>query len=358
MTTKGPFYPYFFLGIFLFCWISFPKSLVDRVRAWSVGAVTPFAPRASLDEFSSLRMENQYLRSQIEAAYQWLLADQQVNKQCQLLQELEKETDRSADMDGRAFFQRRIEHLKQRLRGELVSLPAQVIYRNPVTWSSSIWVNVGEEDNGPSNLSLIAKNSPVLAGGSLVGVVDYVGRRQSRIRLITDAGLSPAVRAVRGTIQNREIAGLIDTLAERLKDRSDLFVSKEEQGRILASLQGVLSKTGLDGGERYLAKGELMGSSAPFWRSRGSFLKGIGFNFDYPDEEGNPQQAIPILQEGDFLVTSGLDGVFPADIPVGVVTKVSAPYSGMSSYEIEARPTAVHLNDLQTVFILPPVNAE
>ncbi len=356
MTARHSFYPYLLLGILLFCWISFPKSLVDRARAWSVGIITPFPPKPSREEISSLRIENQHLRTQLEAAYEWLLGDRHVSQQVQVLKELDKEISKVSEGEWKSFLQRRAAHLKTRLRGEAISVPAQVIYRDPAAWSSSLWVNAGEEENLKIGQTLIAKNSPVLAAGNLVGVVDYVGKRQSRIRLITDAGLSPAVRAVRGAIQNREVAQLLETLIDRLNMRSDLFDSSEEKNSALAHIKELRSKIGLDWDAGYLAKGEIMGSSAPFWRSRGPLLKGVGFNFDYPDEEG--KSSLPLLQEGDFLVTSGLDGVFPPGLRVGTVAKVQAPHSGGYAYEIEVRPAAPNLNDLQTVFILPPVNAE
>lgn len=127
---------------------------------------------------------------------------------------------------------------------------------------------------------------------------------------------------------------------------------------------------GKTGEEEYLAKGELHGSSAPFWRSRGISLKGIGFNFDYPDEEGpsrdlkngrptgNSAGAIPLLKEGDLLVTSGLDGVFPQGLLVATVSSIAPLKEGSYAYEIEARPLASNLNDLQAVFILPSLSSE
>ncbi len=321
------------------------------MRAWSVGAVTPLPAPAHPDELSLLRAENQSLRSQVEMAYEWLLGDRRLDQQLKARQELEKKP-------GTELLQRRVASLRTRLKGEILSIPAQVIYRDLASWSSSLWVNVGEEDNRQLGKALIAKNSPVLASGSLVGVVDYVGARQSRIRLITDAGLSPAVRAARGAIQNREVASLVETLCQRLEERADLMASQDDKGRLISSLKALHGRLGLGWDESYLAKGELMGSSSPFWRSRGCLLKGVGFNFDYPDEEGKPPRSSPILKEGDFLVTSGLDGVFPAGLQVGTVTQVHPPHPGGYSYDIEVRPTAAHLNDLRTVFVLPPVSSD
>ena len=347
---RSSFTPYLLLGLFLFAWVSLPKSLVDRMRAWSVGAVTPFSEQPVQEEVSRLKRENQHLAAQVEMAYEWLLADRHVNELAQVLKEFgpaEKQT---------PVLQRRADHMKERLKAEAIALPASVIYRDSASWSNSLWINVGQEDNARVKETVVAKNSPVLAEGNLVGVVDYVGRKQSRIRLITDAGLSPAVRAVRGAIQDREMARLIKTLSERIKGRADLFASGDEQGQLLDRLNRLNGK--LKGGtdEDFLAKGQLMGSISPFWRSKGQILKGVGFNFAYPDEP--LKTGVPLLREGDFVVTSGLDGVFPSGIPVGVVTQVTPPDIGGYSYEIEVQPMARNLNDLQTVSVLPPLSGD
>lgn len=303
-------YPFFALGLALFCWINLPKTVSDQLRSVAVSALSHFAVRPECDagELARLKLENQNLRAQVEHVYEWLVHDQRMGEQVELYKELVKKTGEKPDC---TFFQRRAAHLRALLQKQLFSVPAQVIYRDPSSWSSSLWVNVGEENNQTLGCSVVSKNSPVISDGALVGVVDYVGKKQARVRLITDSGLSPAVRAVRGI--NLE-----------------------------------------DG---YLAKGEVHGSSAPFWRSRGPILKGVGFNYDYPDEEGHARDLngpVPLLKEGDVLLTSGLDGVFPPGLQVGFVTRIAPLKEGSYAYEMEARPAASHLNDLQSVFILPP----
>ena len=316
--------PFLTLTLFLFCWINLPKSLSDSLRSL---AITPFRSNSQPEphELSRLQVENQSLRTQLDHVYDWLLFDQQVKGE---------------------FSQNRSSHLRELLSQQLSSLPAHVIYRDPSSWSSTIWVNVGEESNEAIGQTLIGKNSPVLADGALVGVVDYVGRKQARIRLITDSGLSPSVRVCRGGTQNRELAHRIQALLNQLEKRSEL-------APLVLQLQKLKEESGPweDG---YLAKGEVHGSSAPFWRSRSPMLKGIGFNFDYPDKEGFSQKGAPILKEGDLLVTSGLDGVFPAGLRVGTVTGIDPLQEGGYAYDIQVRPAVTHLNDLQTVFILPP----
>ena len=109
----------------------------------------------------------------------------------------------------------------------------------------------------------------------------------------------------------------------------------------------------------YLAKGEIFGSSSPLWRSRSPILKGIGFNYDFADEEGpardlrtgepygrkgkkNLSPCLPRGHSGD----NGLDGVFPAGYRVAMVSKVHMLKEGASSYEIEAVATAGNLDEI------------
>lgn len=200
---------------------------------------------------------------------------------------------------------------------------AEVIFRSPSTWNSSLWINVGTETNQNLGKIIVAKNSPVLYGRSLVGVIDYAGLNQSRVRLITDSGLTPSVRAVR--------------------------------------FQGESS--------HFLAKGELYGSSAPLWRQETHRLKGIGFNYDFADAEGpardlrtgksqdptRPKPALPLIQVGDHLLTTGLDGLFPTGLDVAIVAKVHPLKEGDYYYEIEADATAGNLDRLSFVFVLPPL---
>ncbi len=163
----------------------------------------------------------------------------------------------------------------------------------------------------------------------------------------------------RGGLQNRELARQLDSLRKQLEKRDDLFSSAAVKELFLNQLNGLAKGSEVQWEDGYLAKGEVHGSSAPFWRSRGPILRGIGFNFDYSDDEGSPRDlrgGVPILKEGDLLITSGLDGVFPLGLQVGTVAKIEPLKEGSYSYEIKVRPSAGNLNDLQTLFILPPVS--
>ena len=97
-------------------------------------------------------------------------------------------------------------------------------------------------------------------------------------------------------------------------------------------------------------------------------LKGVGFNYNMADEEG-PARSLRsgqpvgastapgrvLIQTGDLLVTSGLDGISPPGIPVAIATKIAPLKEGSYSYELEAKPAAGSLDDLSTVFVLPPL---
>ncbi len=126
----------------------------------------------------------------------------------------------------------------------------------------------------------------MLLGTSIVGIVEYVGDHQSRVRLITDSRLTPSVRVSRGGEQNRYILENLEALAFALELREDLFASPEEKGQMARQLYNLKKMLIQQTGDIYLAKGELHGTSRPLWRSRSQVLRGIGFNYDFADSEG------------------------------------------------------------------------
>jgi len=249
----------------------------------------------------------------------------------------------------------KLELAKLKVRGadHTSVVTAHVIYRNPHSWGSSLWVDISGKH--------VEKNSPVLSGSALIGLVDFVGKKQARVRLITDSGFKPSVRAVRGSLQNVQLYEHIDSVLRQLQGRVDLPIEEKEQMKLVAGLERLQHSLSLDRQSWYLAKGVLEGGGSPLWRSRNHLLKGIGFNYDFADERGPARPLTsdpPILQAHDLLVTTGLDGIFPPGLRVAEVSKVLPLKEGAYAYEIEAIPVVKNLDSIQTVFIIPSMSNE
>ncbi len=336
--------PYLFFIGFLLLLLGFPQDASERMRCFAVSSFSPSwrglqsvkqsalhllmiplpgsaanLAQASL-EIEQLKQENLRLKTQLASVREWLLEEKRVQEQMERWKALFQKEE--VDPSLREFFQRRGAYLVTLLERDLWSIPAKVVFREPASWNSRLWLNIGEKDNEKLRRKIVAKNSPVVVGTALVGVIEYVGPTQSRVRLLSDAGLTPSVRAVRG---------------------DDL-----------------------------LAKGELHGNSAPLWRCPNQTLYGVGFNYDYADQEGPARdlrsgtplsgskkgEAFPLLRPGDLLITTGMDGIFPPGLRVGVVSRIGPLKEGACSYELEAKAALGNLHELTHVRVFPPLNFE
>jgi rod shape-determining protein MreC len=355
---KVAYHSYFLLALLLFCMMSFSEETTESLRSATVSSLSPcwkavnkikshtlcflsgpFWLNHPIEttnelELEQLKQENQILRTQIESVREWLLNEDRLQEQLKRLIWLNRAG--SEESKWSAFFQRRGQELCELLALQVVSVPAQVIFREPSSWSSSVWLNIGEQDNIRLGKHVICKNSPVLSGTSIVGIVEYVGSCQSRVRLITDSRLRPSVRSVRGNEQNRHLTEQMDTLLFALEIRQDLFSSHPELEGLICQLKQLHAILTQQSEGAYLAKGELFGSSGSLWRSRSRVLKGLGFNYDFPDLEGpsrdlrtgiaysSRSEPISILRPGDLLLTTGFDGVFPLDFALLLYLRLSS----------------------------------
>lgn len=370
-----PFILFFSLLLLL---MSIPSGLRDKIRGIAVAFTAPLwektiqvksyvlggAPSEAAilaeQERLLLKIENQRLKNEIGQAQELIKEAFHLNDYVHKLGMAEP---------FQATIKHHLEDLKKIAQLRLEAIPARVIYRTPSIWNSSLWINVGEETNQILGKPVVAKNSPIVVGSSLVGVIDYVGKRQSRVRLITDSGLFPSVRAARGQPQGRWLSENIHTLMDNLVERDDLFASKKEKENFFMKLKSLKKKLLQSSDCSYLAKGEISGSSAPLWRSSGCLLKGIGFNYDFPDSDGpardlrsgvvyktgSKEKPQPLLKVHDVLVTTGLDGVFPADLNVAEVIEIFPLREGDYYYELLALPTAGNLDELSLLFVMPPL---
>jgi rod shape-determining protein MreC len=359
---------YLFLGLALFALLSLPLKTVNRLRGATLAFFTsfwnhslfnsPIRLQATESERCRLETENHLLRLEIGKLRTII---EQEHELASLLKEMK--------LYGALDRVRRYEELNFLSEMMIQCIPARVIYRDPSIWYSSFWVNAGEETNEKEKMQIIVKNSPVILGRSVVGAIDYVGKKQSRVRLITDLGINPSVRAVRGMPQNAHLLDSVEGLLRSLNSRKDLSLSKEEE-RALSSILEKMKKMLAAPLENWqLGKGILHGSGSALWRTRVPLLKGSGFNYDFADQEGPARDlltgkpldnssdfpAMPLIKVNDLLVTTGMDGVFPPGLKVAEVTKVYPLREGAYTYDIEALPTVCQWDGLHTVFIIPPL---
>jgi rod shape-determining protein MreC len=332
---------FFILPLLLLLCLSLPQHVTDRIRS-KIVATFPATTQNDVQELSTLRLENYQLRTQLDLVYEWLGSEKRIREQADLYRQINVSND---------FLARRSDEMKRLLQKQTMAAFARVVHRDPSSWSSTCWIDVGEENNLSLGQKIIAKNSPVVFGSALVGVVEYVGKKQSRVRFITDSGLKTAVRAIRGSVLDREIASSAHSLLDKMKKHPH----PDPQAIDLLSHLALPVRWE----DTFLAKGELCGSSATYFRSLSSTLKGMGFNCDFKDPE-SPSRYLrsDILKPGDLLITSGLDGVFPPGLKVAIVTKIEPLQAGAFSYDLEATPLAQDLADLTSVYVLPPVAME
>lgn len=246
-------------------------------------------------------------------------------------------------------------HILQEI-GFSQALIGEVIARPRPTFESFIWINLGADDNPKEGAPCIAKWSPVLSGNAVVGVVEYVGKKSSLIRLISDPELHIAVRVVRGSPERQNTARSIQQLERYLALHTDSFSKPEERTAFEFLLQKLQESLLSDNTSLFLAKGEIHGNLLS------PLLEGTGFNYDFPDAKGEARELrsskVPLVQKGDVLQTSGLDGVFPEGLQVAVVESITPLQEGAFSYELLARPAAEALPDLRTVIVLAPRTEE
>lgn len=322
----------YFLAVFIVFLFLFPEKKVEKLRFSAVGSISSSWDylhqkfSRECNDAKELELENKLLRDQLENLKTVLLS------QC--------------DFHFDPFLEKKEAYLFEFLFKRCKSIPARVVFRDPSNWSNSVWISVGDRENQILGKEVIQKDSPVVIGKAVVGIVEEVGKTRSRVRLITDPRFSLSVSVVRGGQQNLILSQKLVDLIRILSFREDLFGAKDI-ARVLQQYQESLPIEEIN---LELAKGELRGVSVPFWRSNNQKLKGTGFHhFEWSVVQ---QESSPI-QNGDLLVTTGLDGIFPPNMHVGYVSKIFPMHEGDCMMSIEAIPVAQDLNYLTNVFVLP-----
>ncbi len=315
-------------------------------------------------QLHSLQLEKQLVLNELSDLYQKIEIFHQLDSQKARISHLTQ-----SDQD---FFSREETKVLQRLlplvKFQFQAMPASILFRSLDQWNSAFWINIGSENNQGLDETAIGKNSPVVIGDALLGVVDYVGKYQSRVRLITDPRVNPSVRVVRGGEQDRQLHQQIEDLIRILRNKRSKNAYFDQLQEVLHHFKDELapSKNSL-----YLAKGIMVGCDTKYSKSGKLILKGTCFNYDFPDKEGSGRDLrtgksydprisdeIPIIKSNDLLVTTGFDGVFPPNLKVGIVTKVNLLKEGDYFYELSAIPSIQNFDELRHVLVLPPYSAE
>jgi len=240
-------------------------------------------------------------------------------------------------------------------------IPGRIIYREMGSWNTTFWIDKGTHHG-------LTTNRPVVIGSSLVGVIDEVVENRSKVRLITDPAVSVAVRALRGEQADMELKHHLDSLFETLVNSPKLFESGDERQSVLEHLARLSCRIESRGETLHLAKGEIQGALSPMWRSKGPLLKGRGFNYSHADSHSPARELtsgrvygerdgehLSLIEPGDLLVTSGMDGLFPEGLNVARVTEVAQLKEGAVSFELTGRMVAGNIEDIKVVYVLNKV---
>ncbi len=356
---------YALLALFLIVALSLSPHFVDSIRSKAVGVTGAFSRSTSkcLEAKAPLEVENTQLKAHNEKLVQLLLS---VDKRELLAEKIENiSSEIQKHPQHKELLERRRKEVETSLELESHSSFARVSCRDRANWGDALWIGIGERDFSRGVEFDIG--SPVLSGAYVIGIVDYVGKKHSRVRLLTDPSLTPSVRAVRGNIASRRLIESIERIQLELSLSGINGLSSEDSDQLRLILSRAKEKLGSETGDKYLAKGELLGSSGTEWRRKAGLLRGEGFNYDFSDSEGEALElrtgapmdkvqkveGISLIEVGDLLVTTGFDGVFPAGLPVATVTDVSVLQEGAVAYDIEAALCAGSLNEIEEVAVLP-----
>jgi hypothetical protein len=235
---------------------------------------------------------------------------------------------------------------------------AHVIFQANTPWSTTVWIDIGNQTKDGS--FCIQKNCPVLDRDSVVGIVDFVGKNASRVRLLPDPCVRPAVRVVRESVQVRRLVRSVQEIQKAIASQPTLL-PKPELATALSRLLDCLLQSLPEASELRLAKGELQGAEYP---SSPTILRGEGFNYEFDDDEGPKRdlrtgqrsiddQKVLLIKPGDLLETSGLDGVFPRGLRVATVASVSPLEEGAVSYRILAKIDSPDFPNFDHLTVIP-----
>lgn len=322
------------------------QSIYNKVYFFS--HPSSFSIKEYQEKIHQLEAREILLKNKIEFVKDIILSDSRLQKRIEELRQI-------IPYSTQGNNQRPI-YLAKLLQQELKSIPGKVIFREPLLWNNFLWINLGQAQNKQIGEHIIAKDSPVVVGNKVLGVIEEVHETRSKVRLLTDPSLTISVRVTRGKEQNLSLLESIEELLHRLDVRSELL----EGHAIQIALQQLQKSLIQDIGNYQLAKGILQGSNSSLWRLPAHILQGFGFNYEFSDEEGEKidlrSENPPIIRIGDLLITTGFDGIFPKGLVTATVVAVEPLNAGDIFYKIRARAAIENIHEIEFVQVLPAVS--
>jgi len=348
---------YAFLLLMIFLLLLSPPVFYSAYYQQWVGVVKRAIGGKPPDEVSpaALVVENQILKSQLAYIKEWVQAQQKVEEFFSELKKLEKA--QHVALIGHEAQKKRIKIVEQFLKYFSQYALGRVIFIEPFASSSLAWIDIGENYNQQVGEMVVAKNSPVVLADQLVGVVEEVYPKFSKIRLITDPKLAIHVKAIRGKEQMKDVQAKAEDLLDCLELMKDIKYERKEE--LIGHLIQLAQELKIDGHDRDYALGEISGSEYSFLSKNRDQLVGTGFSLkgSYRQRQDDPSKGFQeiAVMKGDLLVSTGKDGVIPAGLKVGWVIEVGKASMGKSTYALRARPACQELHRLEYVQVLPPM---
>lgn len=322
------------------------QSIYNKIYFFS--HPSSFSIKEYQEKIHQLEAREVLLKNKIEFVKDMVLSDSRLQKRLEELRQIISESLEDNTQKTR--------YLAKLLQQELTAIPGKVIFREPLLWNNFLWINLGKMQNKEVGEEIIAKDSPVVVGNKVLGVIEEVHETKSKVRLLTDPSLNISVRVTRGREQNLSLLESVEELLHRLDVRPDLIEGEVTQ-TALRELQKSLLQ---DVGNYPLAKGILQGSNSSLWRLPAHILQGFGFNYEFSDEEGEKidlrSQNPPIIRMGDLLITTGFDGVFPKGLVTATVVAVEPLNPGDIFYKIRARAAIENIHEIEFIQVLPAVS--
>ena len=322
------------------------QSIYNKIYFFS--HPSSFSIKEYQEKIHQLEAREVLLKNKIEFVKDMVLSDSRLQKRLEELRQIISESLEDNTQKTR--------YLAKLLQQELTAIPGKVIFREPLLWNNFLWINLGKMQNKEMGEEIIAKDSPVVVGNKVLGVIEEVHETRSKVRLLTDPSLNISVRVTRGREQNLSLLESVEELWHQLDVRPDLIEGEMTQ-TALRELQKSLLQ---DVGNYPLAKGILQGSNSSLWRLPAHILQGFGFNYEFSDEEGEKidlrSQNPSIIRIGDLLITTGFDGVFPKGLVTATVVAVEPLNPGDIFYKIRARAAIENIHEIEFIQVLPAVS--